>query len=210
MTTEAAKQLDTTLVGKPVAELTPAELAQLASQLRGLTAEIDSRQKAIKDESEHEAFGLIAEGAKNAMAMLSWEKLPKLNLVPNEAGDEYVVAYTVTKVKKGAGKRATPDVNGGGITINKIGIAMGGIAFFRDKDGKDHEGIKDLVKALKQSNGEPEADRCWDIAKKGISASDIVIKYHADEVTLVFNDGTTKLVKDAVEEMKQARAAVPA
>jgi len=38
MTTEAAKPLDTTLVGKPVDELTPAELAQLASQLHGLTA----------------------------------------------------------------------------------------------------------------------------------------------------------------------------
>jgi len=153
---------------------------------------------------------LIADAAKDAMAMLSWEKLPKLNLVPNEAGDEYVVSYMVTKGKKGAGKRVATDVNGGQITINKIGIAMGGIAFFRDNTGNDHEGIKDMVKSLKQANGEPEADRCWDIAKKGISASDIVIKYHADEVTLVFNDGTTKLVKDAVEEMRTARAAVPA
>ena len=60
--------------------------------------------------------------------------------------------------------------------------------------------------ALKQPDGSPESVRCWDISKKGISASDIVTRYHADEVTINFKDGSQKLVKDAVEEMKAARA----
>lgn len=202
---EEKETLDTTLIGKPVEELTPAELAQLASQLSSLSTEINERQQAIKDTVQKEQFGKIATVAKEAAQMLGWQKLPKLICVPDEEGVNYAVNYVSTK-GRGGGKRTASDVNSGAITINKIGIAMGGIAWFKDKDGKEHEGIKDLVKSLKQEDGTSEADRCWDISKKGISASDIVIKYHADEVTLVLNDGTEKLVKDAVEEMKTARA----
>lgn len=203
---EVTQALDTTLVGKPIEELTPVELATLASQLSTLTTSITDRQKSIKEQVEGEAFGKIAEVAKEQAAALGWIKLPKLMLMPDEAGEKYSVNY-VTKKVKSTGQRAAPDVNSGAVTINKIGIAMGGIAWFKDKDGNEHEGIKDLIKALKNpESGEPEQDRCWDIAKKGISASDIVIKYHGDEVTLVFNDGSEKLVKDAAEEMKQARA----
>jgi len=201
-----APAVDTSLIGKPVEELTPAELAALASQLSSLTTTITDRQKSIRETAESEAFGKIAEVAKVQATSLAWAKLPPLRLVPNEAGDAYVVGYTTTK--KGGGKRGPSDANSGAVTINKIGIAMGGIAWFKDKEGKEHEGIKDLIKSLTQTDGTPESDRCWDISKKGIAASDIVIKYHADEVTLVFNDGTEKLVKDAVEAMKAAR--VPA
>jgi len=201
--------IDTTLVGKPIDELTPVELNALASQLSNLTTSISDRQRAMKEQVEGEAFGKIAEVAKESAAALGWAKLPKLSLTPDDAGENYTVTYVVTKRKGGnGGKRTVADINSGTVTINKIGIAMGGIAWFRDKDGKEHEGIKDLVKALKNPDtGESESDRCWDIAKKGISASDIVIKYHADEVTLVFNDSTEKLVKNAVEEMRTARSA---
>lgn len=197
------------LIGKPIGELTPAQLAQLSSELSSLTTEIDTRRKAVKDEVEKEAFDKIAGTAKEVVqTMLGWLKLPKLTLVPDVDGDNYIVAYSTAKRGKGNGdKRATPEVNSGSITINKIIIAAGGIAWYRDSKGKEHEGIKDLVKSLKNpETGESEADRCWDISKKGISASDIVIKYHADEVTLVFNDGTEKTVKQAVEDMKAARA----
>lgn len=200
--------IDTSLIGKPIDELTPAELAQLASQLKAITSEIDTRTKAIKEQAESEQFGKVAEAAKEAMTALAWEKLPKLQLNPDEAGENYVVSYVAKKVKAGGnGKRAKAEVNSGAVTINKIALSMGGIAWFRGPDGTEHEGIKDLVKSLNQADGTSEADRCWDISKKGVSASDIVIKYHADEVTLVFTDGTEKLVKDAVEEMKAARSA---
>ncbi len=198
--------LDTSLVGKPISELTPAELAQLASQLSALTGEIDIRQKAVREQAETEVFTAIAKNAAEQIVKLAWAKLPKLTLVPDAEGQNYTVAYTATKVKGAGGKRAAPDPNGGSITINKIGIAMGGIAWFR-VGTTDYEGIKELVKALKQEDGTSESERCWDISKKGISASDIVIKYHAEEVTLVFNDSTEVLVKDAVEKMKQAREA---
>ena len=203
-----AVTLDTTLIGKPIEELKPAELAALASQLSNLTTSITDRQKAIKDTVEKDAFGKIAEVAKEQAKILGWEKLPKIMCMPDDAGENYNVNYVSTKRKSNGSKRAPADVNTGAITINKIGIAMGGIAWFKDKDGTEHEGIKDLVKALKNpETGDSESDRCWDIVKKGISASDIVIKYHADEVTLIFNDSTEKLVKVAVDEMEAARAA---
>ncbi|MBA7690805.1 hypothetical protein ES703_99337 [subsurface metagenome] len=207
--TQEKQALDTSLVGKPIEELTPAELAQLQSQLAALTGEIDARQKAVRDEATAEVFAEIARVSEEGVKKLAWAKLPKMTLVPDTAGEHYTVAYAAKKVKGGGGGRAVSEVNSGAITINKIGIAMGGIAWFKDKDGKEHEGIKELVKALKNpETGESEGDRCWDIVKKGVSASDIVIKYHAEEVTLVFNDGTELLVKDAVEKMKEARAGV--
>ena len=205
----------TSLIGKPIDKLTPAELAQLASQLSGLTTDIEARQKAVREEATTEVFAEIARVAEEGVKKLAWAKLPKMTLVPDTAGEHYTVVYAAKKVKGGGGGggggRAAPDVNSGAITINKIGIAMGGIAWFKDKAGKEYEGIKELVKSLKNpDSGESESDRCWDIAKKGISASDIVIKYHAEEVTLVFNDSTELLVKDAVEKMKEARAGAPA
>lgn len=205
------EQLDTSLIGKPIEELTPAELAKLQSELSALTTDIEARQKAVRAEAEAEVFAEIGKIAEEGVKKLAWAKLPKMTLVPDAAGEHYTVAYTAKKVKGGGGGRSPSDVNSGAVTINKIGIAMGGIAWFKDIDGKEYEGIKELVKSLKNpDSGESEGNRCWDIAKKGISASDIVIKYHGGEVTLVFNDSTELLVKDAVEKMKEARAGAPA
>jgi len=208
---KVTQELNTSLIGKPIDELTPGELASLASQLSLLTTEIDARQKSVRDEAQNEVFAEIAKSVEEGIRKLAWLKLPKLTMVPDADGAHYTVAYASTKVKgAGGGKRTATDVNGGGITINKMSIAWGGIAWFKDKDGNEYEGIKELVKALKQPDGISEADRCWDISKKGISASDIVTKYHAEEVTLVFNDSTELLVKDAIEKMKTARAESPA
>lgn len=208
------KPIDSSLVGKPVSELTPAELGALASQLSSLTEAIDSRRKIIHDQVKTEEDVKLAAAGKLYAQALGWAKLPKVQLVPSADGTEYTVSY-VAKGKKTNGKRAPTEVNGGAITVNKIGIAMGGIMGFRNKDGNEFETLKELIvgdatnnkPGLLQTDGTPEADRCWDISKKGIAASDIVTKYHADEITIIFNDGSEKLVKDAVEDMKAARKA---
>lgn len=191
----------TSLIGRPIEELTTDELATLSET-------IEARRKSLIEALEKEQFSSLAEAATTMAEALGWQKLPKITLTPDSAGKKYEVSLaTATAAVRGPVRRATPDVNGGAITIRKIGAAKGGIAQFKSKTGKAYEGIKDLVKALKQPDGKPEADRCWDISKKGISASDIVIKYHASEVTLVYQNGDEQLVKDAVEELKLARAA---
>lgn len=207
-------KVDISLIGKPVEELTPAELGALASQLSSLTEAIDIRRNSIQDKVKAEEDVKLAAAAKAYAQALGHAKLPKLQLLPNADSTEYTVSYVVTKKKGNGGKRATSDVNTGAVTINKIGVAMGGIMGFRNPDGNEFETLKELIvgdepngkPGLKQADGTPEADRCWDISKKGISASDIMIKYH-DGVVIIFNDGTEKTVKQAVEEMKAARAA---
>jgi hypothetical protein len=195
------QHVDINLVGKTIEQLTGAELENVAAQ-------VEARRAAIREQMEKEQLDKIAVTAKEAAQVLGWAKLPKLVLTATESGDAYHVEYVATKVKGTTVKagRAKSDVNGGNITIKKIGLAIGGgIAYFKDKDGNQYKTLKELVMGLSQADGNPEADRCYDISKKGIAASDIVTKYHADEVTLVFNDGTEKLVKDAVDEMKTAR-----
>ena len=186
------------ITGKPIEELTDSELATLAEQ-------VETRRKSLRDALEKEHFCILATSAKKMVEALGLEKLPKITLTPT--GEDYEVNLATVVAVKSSEKRATTDVNGGKITISKIGDAKGGIGHFKDKAGKEYAKIQDLVKALKQPDGKPEAARCWDISKKGISASDIVINYHADEVTLVYQNGKEQLVKDAVDEMKQARAA---
>lgn len=203
---QTKQKADTSLVGKPIGKLSEVELDALASELSAKSSEVEARRQAIKEQVEKEQFDKIAKVAKEVSQALGWQKLPPLTLLPDANGNNYTVGYFVTKVKSSV-KRATPDANGGKITINKIIVAHGdGLAHFRDKDGNKYESLRELIMALKQPDGTPEADRCWDIAKKGISASDIVAKYHSGEVTLVFNDGTEKLVKDAVNEVESARA----
>ena len=108
--------------------------------------------------------------------------MPNLYLASNAAGDGYTVQYVKkSKAQKSAGtadgtvtvKRTDQGINGGDITINKIIKAKGELAFFQATDGAEFESIKDIVKALKQTDkdGKPtnlsEADRCWDISKEG-------------------------------------------
>lgn len=185
------------ITGKPIEELTDSELATLAEQ-------VETRRKSLRDALEKEHFCILATTAKEMVEALGLEKLPKITLTPDATGKKYEVSLASVGVMS-SGKRATTDVNGGKITISKIGDAKGGIAHFKDKAGKEYAKIQDLVKALKQPDGKPEADRCWDISKKGISASDIVTKYHAEEVTLVYQSGIEQLVKDAIEEVNRAR-----
>lgn len=203
--------IDTSLFGKKIEDLTPQELASLSSQVAAISAQLMARTDAVKKEKESVEFTVIAECAKGAMTNLAWQKLPKLQLVPKEDGTGYVVSYMAEKKAKApgatgeTGKRATPTTDSGKITINKIGIAMGGIERFVVA-GQKYESIKDAVRNLKQPGTQlSEADRCWDISKKGIAASDIITRYHPDEVTLIFTDMTEMLVKDAVSKMEAAR-----
>ena len=185
------------ITGKPIEELTDTELATLAEQ-------VETRRKSLRDALEKEHFCILATSAKKMVEALGLERLPKITLTPDATG-EYKVSLTSAVGVKSPGKRATPSVNGGAITVKKIGDAKGGIAHFKDKAGKEYAKIQDLVKALKQPDGKPEAERCWDISKKGISSSDIVVKYHPNEVTLVYQSGIEQLVKDAIEEVNKAR-----
>lgn len=189
-------------VTKAIQEMSPTELEEMAAQ-------VEARQKAVREQLEREQLDRISVTAKEAAEALGWTKLPRLMLTANEAGDGYAVDIVTGKPRGSAdgGTRAKSDPNTGDITIKKLGIPHGGIASLRDKEGHEYKGLKELVMSLRQPDGKPEADRCYDIVHKGIAASDIVINHHAEDVTLVFNDGTTKLVKDAVEEAKAARAA---
>jgi len=187
-----------------------AQLGQLTiKELENLAQQVEARQKLIKEQLESEQFGKIATTAIEVSKAMEWVKLPKLMLTPNDSGDAYEVSYfvktTASKTGSGATTRTAQGVNGGDITIKKIDT-INPISVFRDAENKEYATLKELIYALKTPDGKPESERCWDISKKGISSSDIVTKYHAGEVTLIFKDGTQKLVKDAVEEMKAARA----
>ena len=174
-----------------------------------MAAQVEARQKEIKEKFENEQFSRITAIALEVSKALGWEKLPKMALSPNDSNDGYNISYfvktTACKAGSGAITRTAQGVNGGDITIKKIDT-INPIAFFQDKDKKEYQTVKELVMALKTPDGKPESERCWDISKKGISASDIITRFHADEVTINFKDGSQKLVKDAVEEMKAARA----
>ncbi len=187
------------ITGKSIEELTDNELAILSEQ-------VETRRKNLRDALEKEHFCILATSAKKMVEALGLERLPKITLTPDATGEDYEVSLASVVGVKTPEKRAAPDVNGGAITIKKIGVAMGGIAKFKDKAGKEYNDIKSLIKTLKQPDGKPESNRCWDISKKGISSSDIVVKYHADEVTLVYTNGDEQLVKDAVEQAEKARA----
>ena len=127
------------------------------------------------------------------MRKLSWEKMPNLYLASNAAGDGYTVQYVKkSKAQKSATaadgtvtvKRTDQGINGGDITINKIIKAKGELAFFQAATGAEFENIKDIVKALKQPDKDgkptnlPKPTDAGIFPKKGISASDILTRYH--------------------------------
>ena len=207
------------ITGIKIADLTPAQLAAFSSALAGVKQAVEARTTEIKKSAEAEVFGSAAKTVATLVTeKLAWEKLPKLMFTPDADGKTYTVSYVAGKKtgeprKEGDGKRATPTPESGKITINKIGVAKGGIPFFKDiATGQQYETLKELIMVLKQpadskTPGAPEADRCWDISKRGIAASEIVTRYHAKEVSLIYSDGTEQLVEDAVKEMEAARAA---
>lgn len=215
------------LTGIKIAELSPAQLSALQSALSGVTQAVQARTDEIKKTMENEVFAEVSKYVGDIMSKkLTWAKLPAVLLTPDAEGKVYVVSYytppsktrSTTRKEGEAGKRAAPTAEEGKITINKIGVAKGGIAMFQDDvTNRQFENLKDLVKELKQpadskNPGASEGDRCWDIQHKlgndkGISASEIVTRYHADAVTLVYENGQTQKVKDAVTEMEAARKA---
>ena len=160
---------DSTLLGKPIDQLTPAELSKLASGLADIGKQIAEKQAAIKKTGETDAFLLIATLAKDEMTKISWEKMPNLYLAANAAGDGYTVQYVKkSKSQKAAAnadgtvtvaKRTEQGINGGDITINKIIKAKGELAFYQTPAGDEFENIKDTVKALKQPDKDWQADQ---------------------------------------------------
>ena len=188
------------VTGKNFEELSESELASLQ-------AEIEAKRKAMREALEKTQFELITKAADDMAVTLTWGTLPRILLAPDASGKKYEFSLIPESADK---KTRTKTTDGGDITVNKLGLAHNGIAQFKDQAGNSYEKIQDLVKALKQPDGKPESDRCWDIQhklgnNKGISASDIVLK-HAGEVTLVYKDGKTQLLNEAVEEANKARA----
>jgi len=211
---------DSTLLAKPIQELTPQELASVNSYLSEIQNAVTARQTELKKTLESEEFGKILKQYKASMLAMSWAKFPKVGIFPNADGSDAEVKYISTEAKKGkgTGKRSAPDVNSGDITINKIITTMGAVAMF-ETGGKQYEGQKELIHALMQPGPDgkptttPESERCWDTTtspKHGISLSDLVIKYHGDEVKLIFADKTEMTVTEAVAKMKAGRAAAAA
>lgn len=200
--------IDMSLIGKDITTLTPAQLASLQSQLAALTAEVDARKKVKTEEITRKEFAKIEKIGADVAKILGWEKFPKLQLIPNDAGDAYTVDYVAVKkpgTRKATGEKRTASEPGTGkITINKIITAMGELDHF-EAGGKNYTEVKVVVKDLKQADGKSEAERCWEISKKGISGSDIITKNHAKEVTLVFKNGTRVSVEDAVKQLSEAR-----
>ncbi len=208
---------DISLIGKAPEELTPDELSQVQSYLATRTAAIEARRKVLTETMQATEFAKIVVVANEVKKNLGWMAYPKLHLEANAAGDGYKVDYVITKIKGtgpkkngGNGKRSTPDVMSGDITINKIIQTVGELDHY-EVNGQvldsEHSNPKAVVQMLKQADGKHEADRCWDIAKKGISASDIITKGHPKEVTMVFKGGMRKLVEDAVAELTAVRKA---
>lgn len=200
--------IDTTLIGKPIETMTPAELGQLTSQLAAYSEELEKRRKAVQEQAQATEFKRIVDAAKVAATNLGWAKFPKLQLIPNETGNDYRVDYIVTRVRKAGGgnggKRTTTGPEAGKLTINKMLLTLGELDHF--EVGKDKfEAVKEVVKALKQPDGKSEADRCWEISKKGVSGSDIITKYHPTEVVIVLKTGVKMTVGDAVKKLSEAR-----
>jgi hypothetical protein len=191
----------TKITGKAFDELSESELANLSM-------EIQAQLKAKRDALINEQYSFLASTAKKMAEVLGWEKLQKIALNPDAEGKNYEVCM-VTEVTKKTGKRTNSGINCGDITIKKLSDLKGGSVKFKF-NGKEYTKIQELVKDLKQTDGRPESERCWDIVqpdgtKKGISSSDIVTHFHADEVSLVYQDGKEQSVKEAVEEAKKAR-----
>lgn len=61
---------------------------------------------------------------------------------------------------------------------------------------------KDLVHVLNDKDGTPESEHCYEIAGKGSSASDLIIK-HASDVVLVFGEYKILLV-DAIKQLRDS------
>lgn len=191
------------LIGKPIDQLTPKELAELQSNLANLTQGLATREQEIKAASTDKAFAAIAKVAKAQMEGLAWQKLPPLTLVGQDDGN-YRVDYVATKAKgKGKAKgngdngRTVLGLNGGKITVNKLGEMLGGIANIKLADGREFDNVRSAV-----------------IDGLGYNAND---KSHSfsyrltdehPETILVLTNGQEISIKDAIAKMKSARATV--
>jgi hypothetical protein len=214
----------TTLLGKPIDQLTPAELKAFQSDFAKMAETLAARSKEIAETAQKTALLPVVAAYKTAAKTLGWEKFPRMEFKPNEAGDDVTLDYVAVKLPRktggakksggeagGNGSRAT-GVEAGKITVNKIILAHGGNLDHFEVGGKSLEGQKEVISALvNPKDKDSEANHCWEVSGKGTSISDIITGRHATEVALVFKDGTKVTVADAVKQMTAARqAAAPA
>jgi hypothetical protein len=214
---------DVSLIGKPITDLTPDELMQLESFMTAQKAMIDTRRKEMSDQNRTKAFAGILTAYKDAMKLLGWVKLPPVKIVPTADGTDAIVDYIVASGRKAkattgdnaatsVGTRATPSVDSGKITINKIIEIVGELDHFEVGANKA-DSTKEVVKHLvNPKENDSEANHCWEITKAagagtGISASDIITSRHGNDVKMVFKSGEVMTVTEAVKAIRDARAA---
>ena len=99
--------IDTSLIGKPIEQLTPMEIAEQQSMLKQRMVDLDAAQKRIVEAAQGKAFQMIADAAKLAAKELGWIKYPNLTLTANEAGNDFTVAYVAVKLPRTGGSRKT-------------------------------------------------------------------------------------------------------
>ena len=195
------------LIGKPIDQLSPRELAELQSSLNDLARTLATREQELKAEATNKAFATIAEVAKAEMEKLGWQKLPPLHLVAQD-DNTYKVDYvattkkTKTKTKSSGGNgngRRVLGINEGKITVRKIGEMLGGIAKFRLPDGREFDNIRSVV--IDGLGYSPD--------DKSHSFSYRLTDEHP-EVILILTNGQEITVGDAVERMKKSRQSVAA
>ncbi len=190
-----------TMIGKPIDQLTPRELAELQSNLATLSQKLLAREVEIKQVSEEKAFGAIAKIAqKQMLETLGWLKLPPLSLVGQDDGTykvEYVATRTRTAKKTataGNGTRQHQGLNGGKITIGKLRELLGGIASYKLPDGREFESVQSIVVNGLGYMADDKTPAAYRLMDK---------KHH--NVVLVLTNGTEVTIGDAIAKMAEAR-----
>lgn len=198
------------LLGKPITEMTPAEVAaQIAALTEALTA-LKTTQEAAAKVNEQVVFTDLGAYAtslvREKLGILKGLTLHVRTIVPpdGKAFTNYEVAYTPEAAKakkaaaKGEGKGRTVEPNGGKATVAKIAAALGGIETIKVGDNS-YKTAKDACKGLGLV--------CWENDGKGDGAGSVIIRYALEKpgtVTVTAPGGATHKMEDVVTKWKAA------
>jgi hypothetical protein len=216
--------IDLSLLGKPLAELTPSELASLNSQLAALNSEVRERTEAVKGQLKTEQFARFAPLFVDVMRdHLAWGKPPKI-VIAGEDWEHITVDYVANNRKSGGKKsdgsapstgRATSTLETGGVTMKKIKLFAVDIVNYgpfkqyyvngkpvTEADNND----KGIIHLLTDKDGKPET--CYELSKTGVSASDVITSRHPNEVSIEFDNAGPFTVAEMVKQFREARGEV--
>lgn len=168
------------LLGKPITEMTPAEVAAQIATLTEALATLKTSQETAAKVNEQAIFADLSTYATKLvhekLGFLKGLTLHVRTVVSPEgkATNDYEVAYTPTvKAKKGnGGKGHTVDQDGGKATVAKIAAALGGIEAIVIGD-KSYPTAKDACKGLGLV--------CWENDGKGDGAGSVIVRYATEK-----------------------------